>query len=593
MNKRRGIVWKNFFILMSFVTVLTLGITFFIYRNTVSVMNEEFSEVNLNHAVTAEDDLVLMLEQTNRLASGICVLQKSQTFWGVEQPEMLKEDFYAELGSILKSHAFGVNSTVYSITLYSHEYNRVMSDSMREPYVLTNTEEDAQKNADWCLHLSDMQGDKVRTFIVTRAVNGKYPHVLSIIKQYYYGENWGAVAVDIDLKDLYFEIWPQNMDSTSIYVLDSDGRVIINSEKKSLYASSSEYPHLDLFSRTNQEVSLIWEDGETPYAYAQRYNETYGLYTVAVSELDDFDRQMQITQLETLGIGVSCIILACLLVWVYSNIASKPVKSILNFLQNASNQQDLPAASEREVQEIVDYIVENLQKNEELEKQLEKRMDILRKTQLQALKTQINPHFLFNTLNVIVMLIDAEVEDSVAAEVTADLADILKYSLSNEDLVLLSEEVESAKKYVYILEQRYKNRFKTVFNVLPELYSVRIPKLILQPLIENAVFHGIAAKEQNVFGVLTIEGKKEKLQFGDEELWGVRINIMDDGRGMSQEEIDKVLRSLDKEPLSMEHIGIENVAKRMSLMFPGKSRIEIQSKQDEGTCVSLIFPYAE
>lgn len=593
MNKRRGIVWKNFLILMSFITGLTLCITYFIYRNTVSVMNEEFSNVNMDHAVAAENNLVLTMEQTNRLASGICVLQKSLTFWGVEQPELLKEDFYSELSSILKSYAYGVNNTVYSIMLYSDEYKRVMDASMDEPYMLSGTQEDAQKNTDWIQGLTDLKGDKVRTTIATRQINGKYPHVLSFIKQYYYGDGWGAVAVDVNLEELYSAIWPQNVSSTSVYILDAEGRVIVNNEKNSLYASTAEFPQLELFSRTEQEVSLVLEDGKNPYAYAQRYNETYGLYIVAVSELDDFNQQMQIAQLETIGIGASCIIIACLLVWVYSYMASRPVKSILNFLQNSADYQDFPVTSEREVQEIVDYIVASLQKNEELENQLEKRMDILRKTQLQALIAQINPHFLFNTLNVIVMLIDAEVEDSVAAQVTADLADILKYALSNEDLVLLSEEVESAKKYVYILEQRYKNRFKTIFNVSPELHSVRIPKLILQPLIENAVFHGIAAKSQNAGGTLTIEGKKEKLQFGDEEIWGVRIDIIDNGRGMSRAEIDKVLHSLKKEPISMEHIGIENVAKRLSLLFPGKSSLEIQSTPGEGTCVSLMFPYAE
>ena len=200
---------------------------------------------------------------------------------------------------------------------------------------------------------------------------------------------------------------------------------------------------------------------------------------------------------------------------------------------------------------------------------------------------------MFNTLNVIVMLIDEEVEDSCAAQVTADLADVLHYSLSDEDLVVLKDELDHTRKYVYILEQRYCGNFKTRFDIAPELLDIRVPKLILQPLIENAVFHGIVARDTDSNGLLTIIGRKELCVFEQEEIWGVRIDIIDNGHGMTEEEIRRVVASLKDEHIGMSHIGVQNVAKRLALLFPHNSRLDIKSKVGEGTCISLVFPYTE
>ena len=113
------------------------------------------------------------------------------------------------------------------------------------------------------------------------------------------------------------------------------------------------------------------------------------------------------------------------------------MKDILNRLLNPIDFHEYLSDSEKEVQEVADYIVSNLQQNAALEKMLEERVYMLKETQIQALKAQINPHFLFNTLNIIVMLMDEEIEDSQAAQVTMALAEVLRYSLSDEDLVSL------------------------------------------------------------------------------------------------------------------------------------------------------------
>lgn len=591
MARRRGVVLKNFLILISFITMLIILITFLIYQNAVSVLKEELCAVNMNRASQIADNMNRVIGQTNRLASSICTRDEAGLFWGLEYPEKADEYFYSRLSSNLKTYSYSLGDYISSIILYAPVYNRIMDSDMKSPYEMKGSEKDAEKNIDWIQRLEELGVERVKTTFQVRAVRNSYPYVLTLVKQYGTGMNWGAVAVDIDLENVYSVIWPREDEDILIWVLDEEGRVIVREKKNELYASLDSFEELKLFDKTQKEVSVLNEDGNIAFTYAQRYLADYEFYVVTVSRLEDFKMQMSKHRWNAIGIGFCCVVLACFLVWIYVSFANQPIKSILNLLQNPMNYDDYMNQTEHEVKEIVDRIVSNLQMNDTLRKELDKRVELLHQTQLQALKAQINPHFLFNTLNVIVMLLDEVEEESCAAQVTAYLADVLHYSLSDDELVSISDEMEHTRKYVFILEQRYRGNFLAKFDMAPELMKVKVPKLILQPLIENAVFHGIVAKEECAGGLLEVMGRTELCSFEQEKMWTVRIDIKDNGQGMTEEDIVKIKKSLQDEHISMKHIGVRNVAKRLTLLFPQRSKIEIQSKIGVGTCVTMWFPF--
>ena len=590
MKKRRS-AWQNLLIIMAFTTILIVIITFLVYQNAIDLIKEETCKTNMYQAIQIEENLTGVIEQTERLTAAIDVANETRSFWYSEYPDKIFDDFYTMLGSILTSYTYTMRNYMSSVMLYSHSYERMQSQEMDSPYMIKGTAMDALMNADWTATLEDMGTEKVRTQLVVRAVNNSYPYVLTMIKQSRSGLEWGAIAIDIDLTKIYSEIWNDTEENTSIWVLDKEGRIIIREGKNELYADTEAFEVLSLFEKTTEEVSLLLEDRDMPVTYAQRFMEEYGFYIVTVTELKDFNQMIWQERFESIGIGLGCVVIACGLLLIYAYIAKKSMKDVLNLLRNPLDFQEYISQSEREVQEVADYIVSNLQLNAALEEELEKRLHSLRKTQMQALKAQINPHFLFNTLNVIVMLIDEEVADSQAAQVTVALADVLRYSLADDELVALWEEVEHTQKYVTILEQRYRGKFEAYFDVAQELMEVRIPRLVLQPIIENAIFHGISAKEQVYGGRLTVTGRKEFFAFEDKEMWAVRIDIMDNGQGMTQEKIEELMKSIRDEQISMSHIGVQNVAKRLDLLFPKQSKVEISSEPGRGTKVSLIFPY--
>lgn len=590
--KKRLSIWQNFFIIMSIAFVLIVLITFWNHRSAVRVMKEENSKANMYQALQVAENFERLMEQANRLASTVSINEKVQAFWHNKTPENLFDDFYENIEDVLVSYAYSMRRYISSVMLYAPIYDRLQSNGMNRPYTITGSSKDRLENADWIDLIKDNEGRRIYTQTEIRAVGNSYPYVLTLIKQFWSGAECGVVAIDIDLTKMYDEIWNDTEEKAYLWIVDENGRIIIRDGKNELYASMEDYPPLSYFNKNEKEFYFFQEDDELPFTYAQCYMEEYGFYIITVTELVDFNQNILSERVRAIGLGMGVTFIAFILLVGYSYITRNTMKSTMMLLKNPLSFQDSIMHTEQEVQEVADLIVSNLQSNQALERELESRIASLRKAQMQALKVQISPHFLFNTLNVIVMLIDEESEDSQAAQVTMELADVLSYALSDDEFVALHEEIEHTRKYVSILEQRYRGKLQTFFDMEPDIMNVRIPKLILQPIVENAVFHGISAKEGNE-GRLVIEGKKEKQIINNKEICLIRIDITDNGQGMPQEKVDAILQSVGEESISMEHIGIQNVAKRLRLLFQKHSRMEIASAPGKGTRVTLMFPYSD
>ncbi|MDF2613398.1 MAG: ypdA 1 [Clostridia bacterium] len=198
------------------------------------------------------------------------------------------------------------------------------------------------------------------------------------------------------------------------------------------------------------------------------------------------------------------------------------------------------------------------------------------KSKLQALQAQIQPHFLFNTLNGIKWL--SRLEGAPTAEkMITSLGHILEYSLcKNREIITLQEEITCLEHYVELQKMRYGNIFEVHFEIEEGLRSLEVPVLFLQPLVENSIIHGFQDTEAQ--GYIRIKAYK-KGHF-------IHIEIEDNGCGMSQERINKVLESSNKKDGG---IGVLNVKERIQLYYGKESDLHIKSREGEGTSMTLIF----
>ena len=210
-------------------------------------------------------------------------------------------------------------------------------------------------------------------------------------------------------------------------------------------------------------------------------------------------------------------------------------------------------------------------------------MKTLNDTYAYALQVQINPHFLFNTLNLInMMIVDDYGVGQRSSKVLVELSRLLWYSLKNEDkFITVREEVECAKLYLDILSKRYPDLFTVCYDVSDSVLENLILKLSLQPLIENAVNHGLIPKESG--GVVTVSVQPEGEQ--------LRIAVTDNGVGMNAAHLEEVRQSVYSDmEMDSKHIGVKNVRQRIKLLLGEAYELTIESEENRGTCVSYTAP---
>lgn len=218
----------------------------------------------------------------------------------------------------------------------------------------------------------------------------------------------------------------------------------------------------------------------------------------------------------------------------------------------------------------------------ELQKYIDKLMDVekaKREAEIHSLQMQINPHYIYNTLASVKWLIwQGDKEKSV--QVIDAFIRLLRNTISNKaEFITLKEEIENLKDYVIINQTRYGNSVNVEFYVLPDCEEQRIPKLILQPFVENAFFHAFPQGQKGTISVFT--------RMSSEQL---KVEIVDNGIGMDNQTVRTLL---DKNQVQKEHftgIGVNNVDDRMKLIYGQDYGILIESEKGEGTKVTICFP---
>ena len=206
----------------------------------------------------------------------------------------------------------------------------------------------------------------------------------------------------------------------------------------------------------------------------------------------------------------------------------------------------------------------------------------LQALELSALQQQINPHFLHNTLNVIYWeAISLTKGPNTCSEMLTKLSAIMRYSLGNPDeVVTMNDELEYLKSYVYIQEKRYNYKFQMEYDMSEGVFSYPIRKMILQPLVENSISHGI--KPLNREGIIRLKIHRENV--------GVYISILDNGVGIETGQLKGLRQALKHGKEYGAHLGLINVHKRLILAYGKNSGLHIASRKGQGTCVYFRLP---
>lgn len=201
------------------------------------------------------------------------------------------------------------------------------------------------------------------------------------------------------------------------------------------------------------------------------------------------------------------------------------------------------------------------------------------KSELDALQSQINPHFLYNALDIIVWMIEKE-QPKEAVNIVTALARLFRISLSRgKNIIPVRDEIEHVQNYLMIQKMRYKNKFSYEIDLDEAVKNLSIIKLVVQPLVENAIYHGMDFMDGD--GKITITARV----VGEE----LHLSVADNGLGMKPEVVERLL--VENTPVSKgSGVGLKNVNERIKLYFGDKYGVMIESEPDAGTCITLILP---
>ncbi len=203
-----------------------------------------------------------------------------------------------------------------------------------------------------------------------------------------------------------------------------------------------------------------------------------------------------------------------------------------------------------------------------------------RKSEFDALQSQINPHFLYNALESITWMVEGERNDE-AVFMISQLAKLFRISLSRgRTVITIKDELQHAQSYMNIQMIRYKNTFSVIFDVDPEVYSYCIVKLVLQPLLENAINYGVEGMDDS--GEIRVTGREEN--------GAVILSVSDNGFGMSEEQVRLVLTDSTRIRKHGSGVGLVNVNNRIKILFGKEYGLKVESEPDEGTTVSIRIP---
>lgn len=366
-----------------------------------------------------------------------------------------------------------------------------------------------------------------------------------------------------------------------VYMLDeSAGNIVYHPQLELIYANLKE-ENVELALK-HTYGSFIDESAEEEKMISVQTIGNVGWKVVGVSYMDE-----AMTTSWELNRSMSKLLIALgLIVFLLSSMVarriSRPIKRLeLSMKSVERGDFDMTVSGEGplEIKHLADRFNIMIGTIKQLMKRIVTEQESKRKYELEALQAQINPHFLYNTLNTVVRMVGMNKNEEVITTITA-LSKLFRISIGKgKSLITLADEMEHARNYLIIQQMRFKNKFDYSFDLQQEALSHATLKLIVQPLIENALVHGIEPSVDK--GHIAVSARLE----GSE----IVVQIKDNGLGMSEEQLQKILSGTIVSSKGS-GVGVMNVQERIRLYFGAAYGLHFESELEVGTTVTIRFP---
>ena len=392
---------------------------------------------------------------------------------------------------------------------------------------------------------------------------------------------YGFVYVIISQDDFRKYYLPFVGNSNDIILLSKDGLVVSSSKKYQIGSKNLELLDISTSIQSNDLHYFSTKLNSKDVAVLSKYLPTYNFNIVGIIDKNIILNEVYNTsQIYFVNIIIAFIFL--IITFITIRRTTKPLSTLSYKMSQVTNGDfknyvQVKGSSEvRDLSSTFNFMLDDLNSymNEKMTMEKEKR-----KAEIHALQMQINPHFIYNTLSSIKWLIWQNDTDKSIKTIDAFIS-LLRNTISNKnEMITINEEIDNLKNYVLINHIRYGDRIKVNFFIMPQCVNYIIPKLILQPFIENSFFHGFVDKDSGFIHI-----------FITEQNGNIICEIIDNGIGISKEDISNILHSSSNKSSHFTSIGINNVNDRIKLLYGDKYGVTITSEVNVGTTVKIIIP---
>jgi two-component system sensor histidine kinase YesM len=438
---------------------------------------------------------------------------------------------------------------------------------------------------DW--YLRAMNGESVLTTShVQNIVQDDYQWVVTLsngITNAATGKIEGVFFIDLNYSSISNLCDSIDLDRRGyVFIIDNNGDIIYHPKQQLIYSGVLRENINEILA--NKGSNYLTLDGEKIYFTAK--SKKTGWTVVGVTYKSDIMEQMDQMKLMYVLLTVVLLFFATVLAVIFSNALTKPIMALRKSMKQVETGNfDIQIGTTDEYMneigglhnsfKIMIYKIRQLIENNIAEQEAK------RKSELRALQAQINPHFLYNTLDSIIWMAEGSKNEEVI-RMTSALSKLLRKSISNEDeLVTLECEIDYVKEYLTIQKMRYQDKMEYEIVVDENILKVPIVKMVLQPIVENAIYHGIKYKENR--GLIRITGRI----LGND----VIIQVIDNGSGMDEETLRNILVAKRKD--ESKRVGVQNVHNRLQLYYGKNYGLQYESKEGEGTTVNITIPNQE
>lgn len=555
------------------ITVISLSYT----RQSVFENSSLYTQTIIQQMNQNIDSYIDYMENTSYLVSSNEDVQK-YLFGDTADPEA-RDRILSQFETILDSRSDILNLGIIA------ENGRMLINNGQH---LTNQDLDIHSQEWYTNALEGRESVYLTSSHVQHIISGERPWVITLsrgIRNKEMGtgqEKEGVFFIDLNYSAIS-KLCDQSMVGNQGYafIVDADGNIVYHPQQQQLY-NELQTENIDLVMNAGSDI-VTWGDGINKKMYSISRSEKTGWTVVDCVRVEELLRRSNEAQSIYVLVAMGLMAVALFFSRFVAKSITLPIQRLCDSMERVQegdfSVSDIVVDSENEIGSLTKSFNVMTQRIHELMAQNIREQEAKRKSELKALQSQINPHFLYNTLDSIIWMAEGKKNEEVVL-MTASLARLLRQSISNEDeLVSIGQEIEYARGYLTIQKMRYKDKLEFRIEVEPSILNIRLIKLVLQPVIENAIYHGLKYKESR--GLLLVKGFMKN--------GNAVLQVIDDGVGMDQETLDHIYER-HKVDYHSNGVGIYNVQKRLQLYYGNEYGIVYESKPGEGTTATITIP---